>query len=151
MGIPLPKGFIPASISLVVEPRQESGVDDDDNEVVADRAVLLLGSQQRQSNHDNRYLTYQLQTASASKKDRERQHNMVEEFEEGGGNPVVFANLCSSGFIDNAFLGRFSSRPTISPCGIFIAGASFQFDLVNNENHGKIRRHRRIFKIYVLL
>lgn len=134
MGIPLPKGFIPASISLVVEPRQESGVDDDD--VAADRAVLLLGSEQRQSNHSNGYLTYQIQTASASKEGRQRQQTVMEENAEGGGNPIVLANFCSSGFIDDTFLRRFSSRSNISPCGIFIAGASFQFDLVNDGNYG---------------
>jgi len=131
-GVPLKKGFIPASISLLAEPREKSGSHDND-----DRAVLLLGSKQQQSDHDNRYLAYQLQVASTTREDQQRRQNGDENgiIAESGGNDVVLANLCSSGLVDSTLLRQFSSSTAISPCGIFIAGASFQFDLVKDHSH----------------
>ena len=118
----------------MAEPREKSGSHDND-----DRAVLLLGSKQQQSDHDNRYLAYQLQVASTTREDQQRRQNGDENgiIAESGGNDVVLANLCSSGLVDSTLLRQFSSSTAISPCGIFIAGASFQFDLVKDHSHGK--------------
>ena len=105
VGVALPKGLVPHSLSLCAEPKGAF------ESVTKSRSAAFVSSLEEGV---VTYFTFQMQIVS---KDSE---NQDEEY--------VLTRLSSSGKIPIYSISSFLSQSSLSVCGIFIASASFQFN-----------------------
>jgi hypothetical protein len=123
-GIPLPKGFVPSSLSLLSDPSSShcAATDSSTGAQSKRKAVLLIcfDGQSGDRIGDANYQLYQLE-ALQNRGDQEAQESRF----------VVEAYLCSNG----SFLALVSS-PEATRSGIFLASATFDF----HDDHADPRK-----------
>lgn len=129
-GISLPKGMKPDSLSILAEPeKSESTKDHNHNHIhkSSTRAVILVSHHQSMT-----YMAYQLQAIDSSP---------ASVVDEPQNQCRVLTRLCSTGVLQPSYHSEVGSS-------VFLAGASFQFDL--SESLGGFNTHAYVGTIGII-